>query len=115
LARGKALDEEILTDSTYYILLTLIKPIHGYLIMQRVQELSNGDMIIGPASLYTILKKLQTAELIKLLDDEERRKTYVLTDKGKDIIKKDIIRRTAMVEHGKEALKFLEGIDSNEK
>ncbi|MDV3425971.1 MAG: PadR family transcriptional regulator [Bacillota bacterium] len=115
MARGKSLDEEILTDSTYYILLTLVKPNHGYGIMQSVQQLSDGDMIIGPASLYTILKKLQTADLIKLLDDEDRRKTYALTEKGKAFLKKDINRRMAMVEYGKEALKFLEEDHNNEK
>lgn len=108
MARNKALDDEILTDSTYYILLALVKPIHGYGIMQKVQEMSNGAMIIGPASLYTMLKKLQNADYIELLEDnEERRKTYALTTKGKEIIKKDINRRIAMVEQGKEILKFL--------
>ncbi|MDU4892086.1 MAG: helix-turn-helix transcriptional regulator [Clostridium sp.] len=108
MARGKALDEDILTDSTYYILLTMVEPIHGYAIMQQVQEISEGEVVIGPASLYTILKKLQTADLIELLEDEEeRRKNYRLTDKGKSILKKDINRRIAMVEHGKKVLKYL--------
>lgn len=108
MARGKALDEDILTDSTYYILLTMVEPIHGYAIMQQVQEISQGEVVIGPASLYTILKKLQTADLIELLEDEEeRRKNYRLTDKGKSILKKDINRRIAMVEHGKKVLKHL--------
>ena len=108
MARGKALDENILTDSTYYILLTMAEPIHGYAIMQQVQEISGGEVVIGPASLYTILKKLQTANLIELLEDEEeRRKNYKLTDNGKEILKKDINRRMAMVEHGKKVLKLL--------
>ena len=110
MARGKALDEDILTDSTYYVLLTLVKPMHGYGIMQEINEFPNGEMIIGPASLYTIIKKLQDADLIQLLeDDEERRKTYTLTSKGKEILKKDIKRRITMVRHGEEALKYLEG------
>lgn len=109
MARGKDLDDEILTDSTYYILLTLVEPIHGYGIMQKVKEISKGEMIIGPASLYTILKKLQNVDFIELLeDDEERRKTYSLTIKGKEILKKDINRRISMVEQGKEVLKYLE-------
>lgn len=108
MARGKSLDEDILTDSTYYILLTMVEPIHGYGIMQQVQEISSGEVVIGPASLYTILKKLQVANLIELLEEEEeRRKNYRLTDKGKEILKKDINRRITMVEHGKKALKFL--------
>ena len=108
MARKKSLDEDILTDSTYYILITLVKPIHGYGIMQKVKELSDGETIIGPASLYTIIKKLQNADLIVLLNkDEERRKTYGLTDKGKEVLKKDIQRRINMVEHGKRALEYL--------
>lgn len=108
MARGKALDEDILTDSTYYILLTMAEPIHGYGIMQQVQEISKGEVVIGPASLYTILKKLQTADLIELLEDEEeRRKNYRLTDKGKTILKKDIKRRITMVEYGKKVLKII--------
>ena len=108
MARGKSLDDEILTDSTYYILMTLVKPIHGYGIMQKVQEISKGEVTIGPASLYTILKKLQDADLIELLEDEEeRRKTYTLTIKGKEILKKDISRRIVMVELGKQILNLL--------
>lgn len=108
MARGKALDDEILTDSTYYILLVLIEPIHGYGIMQKVQEISKGEMVIGPASLYTILKKLQEGGYIELLeDDEERRKIYTLTDKGRMILKKDINRRITMVEQGRAILKLL--------
>ena len=76
--------------------------------MQKVKEISQGEMIIGPASLYTILKHLQDANFTELLEnDEERRKTYTLTNKGKEILKKDINRRIAMVEQGKEALRFL--------
>lgn len=108
MARGKALDEEILTDSTYYILLALAKPNHGYGIMQDIELFSQGTVVIGPASLYTILKKLQTAELIELVADEERRKTYKLTQKGKDILQKDIRRRKVMVEHGMKVMKLLE-------
>lgn len=116
MARGKSLDEDILTDSTYYILLTLVEPIHGYGIMQKVQELSQGQFLIGPASLYTIIKKLLGADLIKLVASEDvRKKIYTLTSKGKEILKKDINRRSSMVEHGKEALKYLEEGEKNGK
>lgn len=109
MARGKTLDEDMLTDSTYYIMLTLVRPMHGYGIMQEVEKNFDGEAIIGPASLYTIIKKLQSAELIELLDDnEDRRRTYALTLKGKEILKKDINRRMIMAKHGEQALKYLE-------
>ena len=49
--------DEALTDSTYLILLALLKPKHGYLIMKQIHELSQGTFEIGPATMYTILKK----------------------------------------------------------
>ncbi|MBU3159974.1 PadR family transcriptional regulator [Clostridium frigoris] len=101
---------------TYFILLTLVKPMHGYGIMQESEKNSKGEMVIGPASLYTIIKKLQNADLISLVeDDEERRKTYTLTLKGKEMLKKDINRRISMVRHGEKALKYLKGDDINGK
>ncbi|WP_042351900.1 PadR family transcriptional regulator [Bacillus massiliigorillae] len=114
MARGKALDDEILTDSTYYILLTMVNPIHGYGIMQEIEQMSQGTMTIGPASLYTILKKLQTAQLIDLVPSDDRRKVYMLTPKGKEILKKDIERRMIMVEYGKKVLRSLNGGNENE-
>ena len=50
--------DEALTDSTYLILLALLKPKHGYVIMKQIHELSQGTFEIGPATMYTILKKL---------------------------------------------------------
>ncbi len=108
MARKKALDDDILTDSTYYILVSLVKENHGYKIMQEVKELSKGSVEIGPASLYTILKKLITAELIRLVEQtEDRKKIYVLTIKGIDILKKDIKRRELMLKIGKNAISDL--------
>lgn len=108
MARGKALDDEILTDSTYYILLALVKPNHGYGIMQDIEQFSQGSVVIGPASLYTILKKLQNAELIELVADIDRKKTYMLTQKGKVILQKDIKRRKVMVDYGMKVMSLLE-------
>ena len=33
-----------LTEATYYILLSLVKPMHGYGIMQLVEEMTNGEV-----------------------------------------------------------------------
>jgi len=33
-----------LTETFYYILLSLYEPAHGYIIMQRVEELSGGQV-----------------------------------------------------------------------
>ena len=56
---------EPLTDNVYFILISLLTDKHGYLIMQTVEELTDGGFVVGPASLYTNLKKLLKAGLIE--------------------------------------------------
>lgn len=109
MPRKKSLDEEQLTDTNYYILLSMVQPIHGYGIMQRVKEISEGIFEIGPASLYTSLKKMQDAGLISLIDTgESDKKVYRLTHSGKDLLKKDYERRKCMVEQGAIIMKEIE-------
>ncbi|WP_086444384.1 PadR family transcriptional regulator [Candidatus Enterococcus lemimoniae] len=96
--------EDTLTDSTYLILLALLKPQHGYAIMKEVNVLTNGQVDIGPASMYTILKKLQKNEFITLEDSNERKKTYLITEKGYDILQKDIERRKLLYRAGNRLL-----------
>jgi len=105
MPRGKSLDENQLTDSMYYILISLIEPVHGYGIKQKIYDDSDGKIEIGPASMYTILKKLQTRGLITLLElDGDRRKTYQISESGKELLKLDIERRIQMAEIGKKLL-----------
>ena len=109
MPRKKSLDEEQLTDTNYYILLSMVQPIHGYGIMQQVKNISEGIFEIGPASLYTSLKKMQEAGLIILIDTgESDKKVYQLTESGKELLKKDYTRRKRMVEQGKIIMKELE-------
>src|SRR5690625_6709141 len=49
---------EQLTDSMFYIMAALTKPRHGYAIMNLIEETTKGVITIGPASMYTIIKKL---------------------------------------------------------
>ena len=44
-----------MTEATYYILLALMKPGHGYGMMQRIKELSGGRIEMGPGTLYGVL------------------------------------------------------------
>ena len=39
-----------MTEATYYILLALMKPGHGYGMMQRIKELSGGRIEMGPGT-----------------------------------------------------------------
>jgi DNA-binding PadR family transcriptional regulator len=77
-----------MTETTYYILLSLREPLHGYGIMQRVQSLSNGSVEIAPGTMYGALDNLKKQNLIDLVDEdrEKRRKIYALSDLGNQVL-----------------------------
>ncbi|WP_342746157.1 PadR family transcriptional regulator [Paenibacillus donghaensis] len=110
MSRKNSLQMDQLTDSAYYILLALLTPRHGYAIMKYIEELTDDEIKIGPATLYTLIKKMQESSLILLDEDgEERRKTYSITEKGRTLIADEIERRLRMSRHGNLALLNAEG------
>ncbi|MCM3671281.1 PadR family transcriptional regulator [Mesobacillus maritimus] len=97
---------EQLTDSVFYIMAALTTPRHGYAIMNLIEETTKGTVSIGPASMYTIIKKLLQQEFIYLYDDSDsRRKTYLLTEKGREVLTEDIERRKVMIQLAENGLK----------
>ena len=89
-----------LTESTYYIMLSLIDPLHGYGVMQKVEEISRGTVRLGPGTLYGVFTTLEKEGLIVKVKEEERRKSYTLTQKGKDVLYGQIERLEIMTENG---------------
>nr|WP_285890935.1 PadR family transcriptional regulator [Mesobacillus maritimus] len=84
----------------------LTTPRHGYAIMNLIEETTKGTVSIGPASMYTIIKKLLQQEFIYLYDDSDsRRKTYLLTEKGREVLTEDIERRKVMIQLAENGLK----------
>jgi len=116
LSRSNSLDNEQLTDAAYYILLSLLVPRHGYGIMSYIEQLTDKEVIIGPATAYTLIKKLVGSQYIALSDDEdnERRKTYRITEKGRRIVAHEIQRRARMAQHGQQAMQAAKEESGNE-
>jgi len=88
------------TESTYYILLSLIEPLHGYGVMQKVDAISEGTVKIGPGTLYGAFQTLEKEGLIIKVGEEERRKIYQLTAKGREVMMKQLERLRIMVRNG---------------
>lgn len=88
-----------LTESTYYILLSLTEPLHGYGIMQKVKSLSNERVNLAPGTLYGALDNMKKQKLIELLEDEgdSRRKVYTLTGLGRQVIELEYQRLQHLV------------------
>lgn len=105
MARNDVLETGELTDTSYYILLSLVEARHGYLIMKNIEEMTDKKFTIGPASMYTTIKKLLAAGMIEQIgDDADTRKTYIATRQGIDLLKKDVKRREEMIKHAKAIL-----------
>jgi DNA-binding PadR family transcriptional regulator len=96
-----------LTESTYYILLSLIDPLHGYGIMQKVERISEGTVSIGPGTLYGAFANLEKEGLITMVKEEDRRKTYALTVKGRQVLGEQIRRLEIMSRNGQGMLSQL--------
>ena len=89
-----------LTEATYYIMLSLTEPLHGYAVMQKVEKISEGTVKVGPGTLYGVFTTLEKEGLIVKVKEEERRKIYTLTDKGKEVLLSQINRLGIMTKSG---------------
>ena len=96
-----------LTESTYYIMLTLVEPLHGYAVMQKIEEISNGTVKVGPGTLYGAFTSLEKEGLIVKVKEEERRKSYVLTPNGKKVLMNQIKRLEMMTRNGLSVIDLL--------
>jgi DNA-binding PadR family transcriptional regulator len=96
-----------LTESTYYIMLTLVEPLHGYAVMKKVEEISKGTVKVGPGTLYGAFTSLEKEELIVKVKEENRRKSYVLTPKGKKALMNQIKRLEIMTQNGLSVIDML--------
>ena len=96
-----------LSETTFYTMLSLVEPMHGYALMQRVKALSQGTVQIGAGTLYTIFSTLEKEALIRMVSEVERRKTYALTLKGEQVLLQQIQRLQIMAENGRNAARQL--------
>lgn len=88
-----------LTESTYYVLMALYqKPSFGTEIVDTIRELTNGRIIMGPGTLYTILSKFEKDRLIQEIAVEGRKRTYAITQDGKDAFLQELNRLKNLVE-----------------
>lgn len=87
-----------LTETTFYILLALRQPAHGYAIMNRVAELSDGQVRLAAGTLYGALENLVKQKLIEpAASTDPRRKVYRLTTGGQQLLDLDAQRMAQLV------------------
>lgn len=95
-----------LTEAVYYILLSLMTPMHGYGIMQNAEALSHGRVKLAAGTLYGAINTMLEKGWITALPGEKnsRKKEYVITDAGRDVLRMEIARLEELLENGKRIL-----------
>ena len=95
-------NESALTEATYFILLSLAEPRHGYGIMQQAEALSAGRVRLAAGTLYGALSALSDRGWIRLLPPAEgsRKKEYMLTEEGRRALRGELERLRGLVACG---------------
>ncbi len=87
---------QTLTEQMFYILICLTKESCGVDIMKKVDELTNGRVIIGPGTLYSLLDNFVKEKIIIETKIENRKKNYVITSFGTEMLEKEYLRVTKL-------------------
>lgn len=79
-----------LTEVTFFILLALYTPKHGYAIMQFIQMQTAGRLTLGAGTLYGALRTLQEKGWIAPWGDQEgRKKAFSITALGRETVERE--------------------------
>jgi len=87
-----------LTETVYYILLALLEPAHGYRIIQKVDDLSGGQVRMAAGTLYGAVENLLKLRFIQPVPSgDKRRKVYHITSEGRRVLQHDRDRMAHMI------------------
>ena len=90
-----------MTETMFFILLSLQQEHHGYGIMQHVKHITDSRIILGAGTIYNSLSRLEKDGLIRTLSEDNRRKTYITTELGEKILKVEAKRLVELYENAK--------------
>ena len=94
-----------LTEVTFFILLSLYEPKHGYAIMQFIDEKTDGRLVLGAGSLYGAINTLTEKKWIEPYGESGgRTKEYRITEEGKRIAEKELERLRKLTETAAEII-----------
>ena len=88
---------QTLTEQMFYTLLCLKEECYGMDILDRVPAMTNQRVNVGSGTLYTLLEQFLEAEMIRETKVEGRRRSYILTDKGMEMLEKECDRLAAQL------------------
>ena len=81
-----------MTETGFYIRLCFREESHGYNVIRKVEELTGGEIRISPGTMYGSLSKMEKDGLIHFVREEEKRKIYVISDLGRQVLELEMKR-----------------------
>lgn len=81
-----------LTEQMFYILLCIKDECCGTDVMAAVEQITEGRVRIGPGTLYHLLEQFASEEIIQETACDGRKRTYMLTAKGREVLREEIQR-----------------------
>ena len=87
-----------LTEQMFYILLCLRNECCGMDILDRVPAMTEGRVNVGSGTLYNLLEQFLEEEMIRETKVEGRRRSYILTAKGQEMLDKEFQRIQAQAQ-----------------
>ena len=90
-----------MTESGFYILFCLQQSQHGYGISQQVRQMTGGEVTISPGTMYGTLSKMEKDGLIRFVREEEKRKLYVITELGWEVLEIELRRIERLYKNSK--------------
>ena len=88
---------QTLTEQMFYTLLCLKEECYGMDILDRVPAMTNQRVNVGSGTLYTLLEQFLDAKMIRETKVEGRRRSYILTDRGREMLEKECSRLSAQL------------------
>ena len=87
-----------LTEPMYYVLLCLKTPLHGYGIMQKIDQMTDGRVKVGPGTLYNLIARFEKEDIVQQVSSSDKKKCYVMTKKGQELLDDEWSRLKQLVE-----------------
>ena len=81
-----------LTEQMFYVLLCLKNECYGMDILDQVPAMTAGRVSVGSGTLYNLLEQFLAEGFIRETKVEGRRRSYLITEKGTDMLEKEYHR-----------------------
>ncbi|MEG0275669.1 MAG: PadR family transcriptional regulator [Coprobacillus sp.] len=81
-----------MSETGFYILFCLQEEMHGYNIIQKVSQITEGEIVIGAGTMYGSLSKMEKDGLIVFVREEGKRKSYIISELGREILNIELKR-----------------------